>query len=152
MESNQNLLTPELHVDGIAFAHLKETAKWAKFLAIVGFFICGILGIVALFSGNILNSMGELGGPTGTQAMLGAGLMSAMYIIIGIIYFALSLFLYRFAGKMNVELQSTDQDNFNLALHNLKLVYRITGIIVIVYLALIVLLLIFGIGAAAFMS
>lgn len=53
---------------------------------------------------------------------------------------------------MQIALQSTDQENFNLSLHNLKLVYRITGIIVIVYLALVALALIFGVGAAVFMS
>lgn len=145
-------MNTDLHVDYLAGSHLKETAKWAKFLAIVGFVICGILLIVAMFAGTLLSTMGGGLGSPATPSFLGAGFLSAMYIVIAVIYFALSLFLYRFANKMQVALLSTDQDNFNVALYNLKLVYRITGIIVLVYLAIVAIAMIFGIGAAAFMS
>ncbi len=152
MENEQNLLNTDLHVDYLGATHLRETAKWAKFLAIVGFVICGILIIVAVFAGTLLSTMsGGLGSPA-SQSFLGAGFLSAIYIVIAVIYFVLSLFLYRFASKMQVALLSTDQENFNVALYNLKLVYRITGIIVVVYLAIVALATIFGIGAAAFMS
>lgn len=151
MENNENLLTADLQVDSIAFAHLHETARWAKFLAIVGFIIAGLLLLAAIFAGTFLGKMSGAG-LSGSQSMMGAGFLSAVYIVIAAIYFVMCLFLYRFAAKMQIALQSTDQDNFNLSLHNLKLVYRITGIIVIVYLALVALALIFGVGAAAFMS
>ncbi len=152
MENDQNLLNTDLHVDYLAGSHLRETAKWAKFLAIVGFVICGILIIVAIFAGTFLGTMGGGLGSPATPSFLGAGFLSAIYIVIAVIYFVLSLFLYRFANKMQVALLSTDQDNFNVALYNLKLVYRITGIIVLVYLAIVAIAMIFGIGAAAFMS
>ena len=149
MENNGNLLTAELHVDGIAHTHLVETAKWARFLAIVGFVICGIIILAALFAGSLLTTMSGAGM---AQGMLSTALLSSVYIIIAAIYFVLCLFLMRYANKMKAALMVHDQENFNLALHNLKLVYRITGIIVIVYLAFIVLALIVGVGAAAFMS
>jgi hypothetical protein len=145
---NENLLTPELHVDYISVAHLKETAKWAKFLAIVGFVFCVIIVIIAIFSGTFLSGMG--GGLGGPQSFMTTGFLAAIYSIIAIIYFILSLFLYRFAGKMQVALQATDQDSFNAALYNLKLVYRISGIIVLVYLAFVALAMVFGVGMAAF--
>ncbi len=150
MEHNQNLLTPELNVDYLAVTHLKETARWAKFLAIVGFVFCLIIVIVAIFSGSFLSNMSGGLGSTGPQSLMGAGVMAAIYIVVGVIYFVLSLFLYRFAGKMQVALQATDQDSFNAALYNLKLVYRISGIIVLVYLAFVALAMVFGIGMAAF--
>jgi uncharacterized membrane protein len=149
MENKQNLLTEELQVDRVAHAHLLETAKWARFLAIVGFVICGLISIIALFAGTFLSTMMGSNVPPG---MISTALLSSVYVIIAAIYFVLCLYLMRFANKMKAALQAGDQENFNLALHNLKLVYRITGIIVIVYLAFIVLALIFGIGAAAFMS
>lgn len=151
MENNENLLTVDLQVDSISFAHLHETARWAKFLAIVGFIIAGFLLLAAIFAGSLLGKMSGAG-LSSSQSVIGAGFLSAIYIVIAVIYFVMCLFLYRFAAKMQIALQSTDQENFNLSLHNLKLVYRITGIIVIVYLALVALALIFGVGAAAFMS
>ncbi len=65
--------------------------------------------------------------------------------------FFLSLFLFRFATKMKLALLTTDQENFNASLLNLKLVYRIMGIIMIIYLAILALALIGGVIAAAFM-
>lgn len=150
MENDQNLLTPELNVDYIAVAHLRETAKWAKFLAIVGFVFCVMIGIIGIFSGTLLGSMGAGLGSAGAQSFMSAGVLTAIYGVIGVIYFVLSLFLYRFAGKMQVALQATDQDSFNAALYNLKLVYRISGVIVLVYLAFVALAMVFGIGMAAF--
>jgi hypothetical protein len=63
----------------------------------------------------------------------------------------MSLFLYRFSSKMKVALYSTDQDNLNASFLNLKNLYKMMGILTIIYLGILVLALIFGIGAAAFM-
>lgn len=146
METNENLLTGELHVDAIGYSHLKETVQWSKFLAIVGFVISVLIVVVGLFAGTLLSTF------SGAGAVVSTAVLGVVYAILGAIYFVLSLFLFRFATRMNVALQSADQDSFNLSLHNQKLVYRIMGIIVVIYLALIVLGVIFGIGAAAFMS
>lgn len=149
METTPNLLNEDLQVDSISHTHLKETAMWAKLLAVVGLVISVILAIVALFAGSVLENM------SGGAAALGAGMgivFSIIYLVIAGIYFALSLFLFRFATKMKLALQTVDQENFNTALYNLKLVYRITGIIVIIYLALVVLALVVSIAAASFGS
>lgn len=152
MENNENLLTAELQVDSVAYSHLYETAGWAKFLSIIGFIISGVLLLAAIFAGSFLSSFSGTGGVGGIHSMFGAGVLSAVYVVIAVIYFIMSLLLYRFATKMKIALQASDQDNFNVSLYNLKMVYRITGIVVIVYLGLVSLALIFGIGAAAFMS
>src|SRR5436190_20909621 len=119
MENNQNLLTAELQVDSIAHSYLKETARWANFLAILGFIICAFIVLVALFAGALLSNLGGAGLGS-AQSVLGTGLISGIYIIIAVIYFILSLLLFRFASKMKTALQVNDQENFNLALHNLK--------------------------------
>ena len=74
MENVQNLLTPELQVDSIAHAHLSETAKWARFLAIVGFVICVIILLVAFFAGTFLANMSGTG--VG-QGMISTALLSS---------------------------------------------------------------------------
>jgi hypothetical protein len=52
---------------------------------------------------------------------------------------------------MLATLQQPDQVMFNDALNNLRLVYRITGIIIVIYLCFLVLAMIVGIGAMFFM-
>ena len=144
METNENLLTGDLQVDAIGHMHLKETAKWARFLAIVGFVGSILIVLFGLFAGTLFSSF--------SSGIVSSALLAIVYGVIGVIYFVVSLYLFRFATRLNVALQSTDQGSFNDALNNQKLVYRIMGIIVVVYLAFIVLAMIFGIGAAAFMS
>ena len=142
-----NLLSGDLQVDSVAYTHLKETARWAKFLSIIGFILSGFLVLIGIFSGSIFSSMG---GEMAAAGMMGTGLVMVIYIIIAIIYIMLSLYLYRFATKMQYALQAIDQQEFNDSLHNLKRVYKIMGILVVVYLGFMALVLIFGLVATMF--
>ncbi|MEO8769177.1 MAG: hypothetical protein ABI402_03815 [Ferruginibacter sp.] len=149
MESGENLLTAELHVDPIAFEHLHATAKWARFLAILGFIFSGLIALGGLFAASIFSSFRSI---THSPApMVGTGFITVIYLIIGCIYFFLSLYLYFFASKMITALAVTDQQIFNDSLMNLKRVYRIMGIIMIVYLGFIILAMIIGIMFAGSM-
>jgi hypothetical protein len=148
MDTNQNLLTDDLHIDSSSQSYLLETAKWGNFLSIIGFIGSGILVLVALFSGTLLGAVTS--GYGGGGALMGAGVLMAVYLIIAVIYFFMSLYLYKFSSKMKIALQSTDQNSLSDAFLNLKNLYRLTGIIAVVYLSLLALGLIVGIGAAAF--
>jgi len=150
MDNSQNLLSGELQVDTVAYTHLKETARWARFLGIMGFVISVLIALMAFFAGSIFSStMSQFGSST---AALGTTFITVLYIIIAVVYFFLSLYLYRFAVKMKIALESSDQENFGDSLMNLKMVYRILGIFTIIYLSFLALALIVGIGAAAFMK
>jgi hypothetical protein len=46
----------ELSIDHEISSHLGETAKWAKFLSIVGFVFMGVMLIVLLFAGSMISS------------------------------------------------------------------------------------------------
>jgi hypothetical protein len=145
---NQNLLTAELQVDSIAFTHLKETARWARFLSIVGFVFSAIIVLMALFAGSIFSAtMSKFEG----GSMIGTTFVMVFYLIAAVVYFFLSLYLFRFATKMKLALESTDQENFGESLMNLKMVYRMLGIITIIYLSLLALGIV-GISVAALMS
>ncbi|MBC7936663.1 MAG: hypothetical protein H7Y86_15035 [Rhizobacter sp.] len=148
MEPNQNLLSADIQVDSISHLNLKEIAMWGKLLAIVGFILSALIALAALFAGTVMEIMSG-----GMPIFGGAGiLVSIIYLVIAAIYFALSLFMFRFATKMKTALETTDQENFNTSLYNLKMVYRITGIIVIIYLAILALALIVTVAAAMFAS
>lgn len=151
MESNQNLLSAELQIDAVAAAHLKETAMWARLLAVVGLVLSILIAIFGLFAGTMLANMSRSFGGNSSASAIGSGFLTILYLIIAGVYFFLSLFLLRFAVKMKQALLVTDQESFNASLLNLKLVYRIMGIIMIIYLSFLALALIVGIGSAAFM-
>jgi L-cystine uptake protein TcyP (sodium:dicarboxylate symporter family) len=84
-------------IDQSSRAHLSEAAKWAKFLAIVGFVMCGLIVVIAIFAGSILalmsNSFND-GYSSSTRLSGGMGAFVAIfYIGIAILFFLPYLFL-----------------------------------------------------------
>jgi hypothetical protein len=148
MEQNTESSLFELQVDHNVSSYLGETARWAKFLAILGFIGCGFLLLVAIFFGSYFSAaFGRLGG----LGYMG-GLVSFIYIGMAALYFFPCLYLYNFASKMQVALRSNDQEQLSQSFRNLKSCYRFVGILVIIMLALWLLLIVLGLIGAAFGS
>jgi hypothetical protein len=151
MDTNINTSLFELQIDGDSQAHLRESAKWGKFLSIMGFIFCGLFVLAGIFAGTIFASLGDQYG-TSTSPMPGSfmgGLMTAVYIILALVYFFPCLFLFRYSGRMQVALRNNDQLQLNTAFANLRSLFKFLGILTIIVLAFYVIaLLIAGLGAA----
>jgi hypothetical protein len=150
MEPNAESSLFELQIDHNITTYLKETARWAKFLAILGFICCGFMVLIALFAGTfitaMLNMSGNMVGGTGagiTGAM--GAVISFLYIVIGLLLFLPCLYLYNFASRMQIALRTNDQEQLTRSFKNLKAHYRYIGIFTLIYLGLIALGLIIGV-------
>ncbi|OQP40869.1 hypothetical protein A4H97_14770 [Niastella yeongjuensis] len=133
---NENLF--ELQVDQQSISYLGETARWAKFLSIVGFVVCGIMILFALFFGSIMATIGRISSNSDSfSSALGVGnyAFSAVYIIIALLYFFPCLYLFNFSAKMQMALRNNDQTNLNTAFGNLKSCFKFVGILTIVVLS-----------------
>lgn len=154
MEQNQDSSLFGLGIDPIAKNHLSEAARWAKFLAIIGFIICGLIIVAGIFAGSILSSLrsSQYGMYENDTNLTGAmtTVMAVMYILIALLYFFPCLFLYRFATKMKTALLGNDQDVLNSSFQNLKITFRYVGIVMIIVLsiyAIVFLVALAGMGA-----
>jgi hypothetical protein len=139
MEENQNTSSPGLGIDENSKAHLTEAARWAKFLAIVGFVVCGLVVILGIFAGSIFNSMfGRMGeGELSGMDMSGLGaMMSVFYIGFALLYFLPCLFLFRFANQMKMAFENYEQEMLNNSFQNLKKMFRFVGILTIIILCI----------------
>lgn len=140
MESANSSSLFSLNIDPVTKTHLGETARWARFLAILGMVVL-ILGlVVSLVSTTMFTEF--FGFPTGvedeTNAVLGArrvGIVIGWVIMSAVIFFPL-LFLLRFANAMRRALAANDQTRLNEAFQNLKVYFRYLGILVIIFLVL----------------
>ena len=138
----------ELQVDHNTSAYLKETARWAKFMAILGFVFCGLFVIVAVFAGSIFATAFSALGTAGFGAA-GGVFISALYILIALLYFFPCLYLFNFSAKMQTALRNNDQEQLNLSFKNLKSCYRYIGILMIIGLGFWLLaFILMGIGSA----
>ena len=154
MDQNQSIFG--LSIDDANRAHLAEAAKWGRFLAIVGFVVCGLIvlgGLVAAFTFSSMgNQLSDLPPEYRTNSSLTAGFgvgIIILYIFVAIIYFFPCLFLLRFSNAMKTALAGNDQVQLNESFKNLKVMFRYVGIIMIIVLSIYLLLFVFGGLAAA---
>lgn len=148
MDRENNLLENELLIDSLTQSHLKETAMWAKLLAIAGFVMSALIAGGAIFAGTMFNKL--IGGVPGGHGIMAGGMVMVVYLIIAGVTFFMTLFLFKFAAKMQAALKTNDQETLNLSFKNLKIHYRFAGIITIIYMAILLLAFIGGVTAAMF--
>jgi hypothetical protein len=150
MEQNTESSLFTLQVDHQGTAFLGETARWAKFLGILGFISCALIVVFAVFVGSIMSYFSRLGGGVGYMPP-GVGIfVSVLYILIAVLYFFPCLYLFNFASKMQVAIRSNDQQQLNDSFRNLKSCFRFIGILTIISLGFCVLGVVLGIIGAAF--
>ncbi len=144
MEQLDQTEPEELKISLPTTAYLSETAKWAKFLAIMGFIFCGIIIIVAFFAGTIFSGSMADSRFSAFGALGGVGI-AAIYIVLGLIYFFPCLYLFNFASKMQAALRIRDQDILDESFKNIKSCFKFMGIFTIVLLSFYVLVIIFAV-------
>lgn len=149
MESNQTLFS--LTIDPVTKSHLLESAKWARFLAIVGmiFLFLGILifiGVIAFIPNMPYNDFSGI-----NSVGLKVGFSFYLILISAIGFFPL-LFLLRYSNHLRSALQGNDQNLLNSSFQNLKILFRYLGIVTIIVLALYALGIVFWFIALGTMS
>ena len=150
MEQNQDTSLFGLTIDANSKSHLGEAARWAKFLAIVGFVVCALVVLAGIFAGSFMSMMGNrYGGEDFGDANMGlAGLgplLSVFYIGMALLYFFPCLFLYRFATHMKKALAGGEQEILNKSFQNLKIMFRFVGILTIIILTIYAIILLMAI-------
>jgi hypothetical protein len=137
-----------LAIDPVTKAHLTETARWARFLAIVGLIFLGLMVLVGVFGSAMLFSSS---GVENYYGGLGAGIFAGYMIVVGAIWFFPLFYTMRFATQMRRALSANDQQALNTSFQNLKICFRFLGILTIIGLAFMAIAVVLGIiGAAAF--
>jgi len=149
METNTGTALFELQVDHESTIYLKEAARWAKFLSILGFICCGFMVLIGLFAGSFIATMSS-SMSAGPAAAMGGAFYSIFYIVIALLSFFPCLYMFNFARKMQIALASNDQAQLNLSFKNLKAYYRFAGILAVIWLGLVALGLVFAIIGLAF--
>ncbi len=117
--------------------NFSEIARWAKFLAIIGFVGIGLTVIFALIIGLFMNSLSnELVAAAG---MISTTALMIAYLLIAALYFFPILYLFRFAGKMQLALKTNDNEELQASFANLKSMFKFIGILTIIVLGFYVL-------------
>ena len=143
-----------LQVDNTNIPYLAEAAKWGKFLSIVGFVFCGLIAIAAFFAGSILSTYFDaLGADTTSEVgSLTGVVLTVYYLIIAVLYFFPSLYLFNFASRMQAALRNNDQTTLNSSFRNLKACLKFWGILLIIVLSFLAIAIIVAVLGASMAS
>ena len=127
-----------LSIDTTGREHLKEAARWARFLAIVGFVFIALVALFLVAGGSYFaNMFGRVNQYNDLNSGFTTGMTIAIiiyYLCVALLVFFAYLFLYRFAVNMKMALQGNNQELLNRSFQNLKILYRYWGILTIIAL------------------
>jgi hypothetical protein len=143
---NQNelpLLTPE------SAAFLLKTAKWGKFLAILGFIVTFFLFIAGILMSFVLGMLPDEMIPLNMP--FSPRVFSVFYIVIAGIYIVPVIFLNSFCNNAIKAIENSSTANLTVSLKNLKNLFVFVGISTIVILSFYTIILIIA-GTAAIVS
>ena len=152
MEDNLQVQNDEnLIIDWRSKEFLKETAKWTKFLAILGFVGIGLMvlgSLVMLFAPSSLMSNGDF--PFGGKIF-----MMLLYLAFAVLYYFPISYLYQFSENTKKAIENNDNNAIRDAFEFLKSHYKFMGILTIILLsfyAIMIFIGLIGAGAAAMMN
>jgi uncharacterized membrane protein len=147
MENNSPFDSFELQFSPVAQSFFRETAKWAKFISIVGFIFIGLYVLIALMMIAAGSTIGAMSGNPMMGAM-GGTTLGIIYLVGALLYFFPIRYLYLFSSKALTALESKSTDYLTDSLENLKSHYKFMGILMIVVIGLMILGFVFGIVGA----
>ena len=154
MEQNPSLFS--LSIDPSSKEHLAEAAKWARFLAIIGFVFLGFLVVAGI---AVSVTISRLSSGFSDPAFRNSGFSSAMgvgtafvYLVMAIIYLFPLLYLLRFANAARTALTTNDQELLNDSFRNLKRFLRYLGILTIIGLGFLVVSVVVSIAGLALVN
>ena len=152
MENNLHVENGEnLVIDWRSKEFLKETAKWTKFLAILGFVGIGLMvlgSLVMLFAPSSLMSNGDF--PFGGKIF-----MMLLYLAFAVLYYFPISYLYQFSENTKKAIENNDNNAIRDAFEFLKSHYKFMGILTIILLsfyAIMIFIALIGAGTAAMMN
>lgn len=128
--------------------YLLVTAKWSKFIAIIGFIGLGILvlmGLLMMFGLSLFHGLN-----TGGFFTVPAALYGVLYFILAAVYVIPVLYLYRFAVSIKEGVLRNDEDEMTNGFLNLKKMTKFTGIMTIVILGLYALMIVIAVPVMCF--
>ena len=138
----------ELQLNESARGFLKETAKWAYFLSILGYVGIGFIVLAAVFAGALFAFLGNLSREMNNFGAMGGSFISAFYLMIAVFYFFPVYFLNKFASNAKLALKDNDAKSLAASFEYLKSHYKFIGIMALIILCLYALIMVFVVISA----
>ena len=129
-------------------SYIYETAKWTKFLSIVGVVVTGIMILFSFSAEALISTMnGKVGAANNPWAALGGGFLTVVFLLSALLYFYPSLLMFKYANSAKQAVLYGDQPALSEAMSKMKSFFKFWGIITITILGLYIISFLLGIVA-----
>ncbi len=125
---------PFLIITSESRQYLAETAKWGKFLAILGYITVGLMALGGIVMITTLSHFDDLN-PDFNMSWMGY-----LYLLIALFYYFPVRYLHRFSEKISKGIASENVEEVTLGFENLKSLFKFMGIATIVIISLYILM------------
>lgn len=150
------IMNSELKLTSVGISYLNQARKWTYFLSIIGFIFTGLIVLMALFFSSFMALFSGMDSSYGVSEFtsMGTGMVTVFYLFFALLYFFLSLYLYRFSKRVKGAINEEGSSQLEDGLKNLNSYWKLTGILTVVGLGVYVLFFLISIqfGAAAFVG
>lgn len=138
METNRDILSSDWQIDEEVKNYLYQTAVLAKYVATLGMFFAVLTTAKTGYS--LVRILLKY-----QQSYLSNSIMALIVgaLLAGTVYFAISLFTYRFSIQLQQGIRSVDQPAFSMAWQHFRMAYRSMGIMFILYTGLLLVIFLF---------
>jgi hypothetical protein len=138
-QSPQNPSVPDKSRQGAALSepmitYLKQASPWLRFIGILGFIGAGLICLFGILSA-VFSSVGAV--LAENLGFLPAGFISLVYVALAALTFFPARFTYLFGDKLRAYMHSGADWDLEQAFRNNKSLWKFTGILCIIYLAII---------------
>lgn len=123
-------------------SYIYEIAKWASFLAIVGFVFTGIMIISAFTVGAAISTNPKMLAMASSMGSAASIVFTVLFLVMAFAIFYPSLLMFKYAVKAKLGVLYGEQTSLDEAMSKLKSLFKYWGIITIVYIGLYVLMII----------
>ncbi|SFG74436.1 DUF5362 family protein [Pedobacter insulae] len=140
-ETNEQQNIPQLIITEDIRSYLYDMAKWANFLAIVGFVIAGFMIIASFTIGAAMSTNPELSALMASSALSPIG-FTIFCLAYSFAIFYPSLLLFKYSTKAKLGVLYGEQASLNEAFSKLKSLFKYWGIITMIFIVLYVMLMV----------
>jgi hypothetical protein len=128
----------ELQLNESAKRFLKEAAKWAYFLSILGFIGIGFIVLAAIFAGTLFGFIGNMM-PLEQMGVFSSAFgifIAVIYLLIAALYFFPIYYLNRFASNLRAAFRDNDSETLAKSFEYLKSHYKFIGVLAVIMLCI----------------
>ena len=138
---------PPLVVSEDMRSYIYDMAKWANFLAIVGFVISGFLILTSFTIGSAMRTDPKLAAAMAASAFSPLG-VTIFCLVCAFSVFYPSLLLFKYASKAKLGVLYGEQASLDEAFGKMKSLFKFWGVITIALLSLYIVFIVIGIITA----